>query len=292
MKLMATVEEILRNAGIGDEQVRALDPKTITAFGGVLSEAERVRQEARAAQEQAELAQRSYTDLYQNQIAPSLIQWDEERQRLENERAQIMAENAYYKAQAQGARDAGFIASDAPPFQSGYQQGRDSQGRYVAGAPGATPGSPTFDVNQVYQRAGDAINVLTDISWEHQRLFGQPLPVSPSELVKRADAQRMDPRTYAAREFHWEERRQEMQKKQQEDHDNQIRREVEQRKDREFAEKLGSNPDIRLAQSSRYSDAAKAVRAGTRVDPLTLNEADRQKATRMAIREDLAQEVR
>jgi hypothetical protein len=270
---MATVEEILRQAGYSDSQIAGLDRRTITAFSGVLTEAQQAR-------EAAEQAHRSNVEFYENRIAPSLVQWDEEKSRYENDRARDKAELAFYKTQAEQAKDAGFIPGDAPGFQP-----RDDQGRYVAGAPGSTPGSPTFDVNQVYQRAGDAINVLSDIQWEHERLFGQPLPVSPSELVRKADAVKMDPRTYAAREFHWDQRKQEMQKKEQEKHDDTIRAE----RDRYWAERTGSNPDVRLAQSSRYSDAARAVRAGTRPDPLSLDENQRRAATRSAIREDMAE---
>jgi hypothetical protein len=273
---MATVEEILRQAGYSDSQIAGLDRRTITAFSGVLTEAQQAR-------EAAEQAHRSYVEFYENRIAPSLVQWDEEKTRIENDRTRDRAELAFYKTQAEEARTAGFIPGDAP----GYQP-RDDQGRYVAGAPGSTPGSPTFDVNQVYQRAGDAINVLSDIQWEHERLFGQPLPVSPSELVKRADQMKLDPRTYASREFHWNERKAEMAKEAQQKHDDGVRAE----RDRYWAEKVGSNPDVRLAQSSRYSDAARAVRAGTRPDPLMMTELDRRRATAQAIRDDLAQEVR
>jgi hypothetical protein len=274
---MASVEEILRNAGIGDEQVRALDPKMITAFGGVLSQAEQAR-------EQAELAQRSYTDFYENRIAPALVAWDEDKQRQDNQMAELRAQNAFYKTQNEQARASGFISSDAPGFVP-----RDGQGRYVSGMPGSTPGSPTFNVEQVYQRAGDAIGVLSDIQWEHEKLYGQPLPISPSELVKQADAVRLHPREFASRQFHWEEKRKEMEAKAKEQERNAIVKEVEQRKDREWSERVGNNPNVRLAEPSRYSDASRAVKAGTLRDPLTLNDSERRSATRAAIRADMAE---
>ena len=273
---MATVEEILRQAGYTNEQIRSLDQRTITAFSGVLTEAN----EARAA---AELAQRSNVEFYENKIQPSLVEWDAEKTRIENDRARERAELAFYKAQNEAAREAGFVASDAPGFQP-----RDGQGRYVAGVPGATPGSPTFDVQKVYERAGDAVGILTDIQWEHQRLFNQPMPISPSELVRRADAVKMDPRSYASREFHWEERKAEALKKEQDKHDNEIRAE----RDRYWAERTGSNPDIRLPQASKYADAARAVKAGTMPDPLQMDENQRRQATRQAIRQDMAEEAR
>jgi len=270
-----TVEEVLRQSGFTDDQIRSLEPRAITAFNGVISAAEQERQAA-------ELAQRSNRDFYESQIAPALTTWDEERTRLDNERVRMEAEVAFYKTQNEAARANGFVPANAPTP-------RDGQGRYVANTPGSTPGSPTFDVNQVYQRAGDAVSVLTDIQWEHQRLFNQPLPISPSELVKRADAVKLDPQTYAARTFGWDQKRQELEKQAKESERATIVKEVEARKDREWSERVGSNPDMRRPMESRFGDVAKAVRAGTLPDPLALNETERRTATRQAIRTELAE---
>jgi hypothetical protein len=270
-----TVEEVLKQSGFTDEQIRALEPKAITAFGGVLSAAEQERT-------QAEVARRANEQFYEGQIAPSLVAWDEEKSRLDADHARLAAEAAYYR---EAARAAG-LPMDAPGVQP-----RDGQGRYVAGAPGGTPGSPQFfDVKQVYERAGDAIGTLTDIQWEHQRLFGQPLPISPSELVRKADAVKLDPRTYAARTFGWDAKQQEIAAKQQADHDDKIRREAEQANDRKWAERIGSNPDIRAPQASRFSDIVRARRANEIPDPLEMNETQRRQATAQMIRKDMAEQ--
>jgi hypothetical protein len=274
---MATVHEILKASGYTDEQITGMDQKTITVFNNVLSE-------ATAQREAAELAKRSYVDYYEQQISPALLAWDSEKSQQDNAMAQLRAENAYYRTQNEAARQSGFIASDAP----GYTP-RDAGGRYIPNVAGATPGSPTFSVETVYQRAGDAIGVLADIQWEHERLYGTKMPLSPSELVRQADSVKLHPREYASRHFKWEERRAEMQKQEQEKHDSQIRRDAEQARDRVWAERTGSNPDVRLGQSSRFSDASKAVRAGNRVDPLSLSDQDRRRATAQAIRDDLAE---
>jgi hypothetical protein len=275
-----TVEEVLRQSGFTNDQIASLEPRAITAFSGVLDEAQRAR-------EAAELAQRSNRDFYDNQIAPSLVQWDEERQRVENERATAAAEAAFYRTQAEQAKASGFIPAEAPGFQP-----RDHQGRYMAGA-GATPGSPgLIDMDKLAQRAGDAIGILTDISWEHQRLFNQPLPISPSELVRQADLHKLDPRTYASRQFNWDKRREEMQKAEQEKHDAKIRSEAVAENDRKWAEKIGSNPDVRIGQSSRYADAQRGVKSGNRPDPIMLGESERRAATRAAIRNELAEQER
>jgi hypothetical protein len=276
---MPTVADVLRGSGFTEEQIAALDNRTITAFSGVLSAAEQERQ-------RAEAERQANATFYDQQISPSLAAWDEQQTQVNNEKARLAAEVAFYRTQAEQARASGFIPSDAP----GFEQPRDQGGRYVAGAPGGTPGSPTFfDVNQVYQRAGDAVSVLTDIQWEHQKLFGQPLPISPGELVKQADRVKLDPRTYAARTFNWDARKAEMEKKQQEEHDNQIRKEAEAARDKVWSEKVGSNPDVRMPMASRYADTQKAVKQGLLPDPLTLNESQRRTATAQAIRHEISE---
>lgn len=273
---MPTVNDILKESGFTDEQITALEPKAVTAFTRVLSQAEQAR-------EAAELAQRSNVDFYENKIAPSLANWDEERQRIENARAQAAAEAAFYRTQAEAARTSGFIPADAPGFTP-----RDERGRYVAGVPGATPGSPTFDITKIYERAGDAINLLSDIAWEHEKLYGSKMPISPSELIRQADSVKLDPRTYAAKRFDWDKRREEIQKKEQEEHDAKIRAEAKAESDRQWSEKIGSNPDVRMPVPSRYADLPRAVQSGTRPDPLMLAEGERRAATRLAIRTELS----
>jgi hypothetical protein len=266
-----TVEEVLKQSGFTDDQIGTLDRRAITAFSGVLSQAEQERTAA-------EQARQANADFYDNQIAPSLVNWADEKSRLDGELS-------YYKAQVGSLRNSGFL----PPEPA---QPRDGQGRYVAGAPGGTPGSPTFDVNTVYQRAGDAVGLIADIQWEHERLFGQKMPVSPTELIRQADAVKLDPRTYAARTFKWDQKRTEMEAKTKQDEVDRITKEVEQRKDREWSERIGSNPDVRRPVDSRYTDMQRATKAGTLPDPLMLSESERRQATRAAIRHDAAEAER
>jgi len=318
-----TVEEVLKQSGFTEEQIKALDPKAITAFTGVLTNAETDRQtaekerrDAAAAKEAAELAQRANVDFYENKIAPSLTAWEEEKQRIDNERAKAVAEAAFYRTQAEEAKKSGFIAAEAPSFvpptptpaAPNPNQPRDGQGRYVAGIPGGTPGSPQFfDVNKVYERAGDAVSVLTDIQWEHQKLFGMPLPISPSELVRQADAMKLDPKAYASRTYGWDARRQQMQQEEDKrkadkiaadavapyelklkEKDEQLKKELAE-KDRQWAERVGSNPDVRMPQASRYADISRAVKANELPDPLTLNEQQRRQLTSTMIRKDITE---
>jgi hypothetical protein len=315
---MATVEEVLRQSGFTDEQIAQMDQRAVTAFTGVLSEADRQRQEAKAAQDAAELAQRSNVDFYENKIAPSLANWEEEKQRLENEKARTAAEAAFYRTQAEEAKKSGFIAADAPGFDASRftppnpnpNQSRDGQGRYVANAPGGTPGSPQFfDVSKVYEKAGDAVGVITDISWQYQTLFGKPLPISPTELIKQADAVKLDPMTYASRTYGFDARRQEIQKQEQEARDQKIREEAvkpyEQKvkeaeeagkkavaeNDRKWAERRGSNPDVfQPSENAKMTEIAKAAKTDpTNFDPLSMNEQQRRAHTAQMIRKDITE---
>jgi hypothetical protein len=272
---MPTVEQILRESGFSDDQIKSIDTKAITAFSGVLSAAEQERQAA-------ELAQRSNKEFYEQSIAPSLNAWQEEKMQIDNERARAAAEVAYYRTQNEEAKKSGFIATDAPGFSA------PAQGGYRAAAPGGTPGSPTFfDVSKVYERAGDAVGIIADLQWEHQKLFNQPMPISPTELIRQADAVKLDPKTYAARTFGWDNKRQEIAQQKQQEHDSKVRSEAAAERDKFWAERTGNNPDVRPMVSSRFSDLRRAVSSKDLPDPLALSDSERRKATAAAIRADL-----
>ena len=278
---MPTVEEILRDSGFSSDEITALDKRAITAFSGVLSQAEREKADNVA--------------FYENSIVPALTGWDEEKQRIENEKARVAAEAAFYRTQNEAARSAGFIASDAPGFTP-----RDQGGRYVANAPGGTPGSPQFfDVNKVYERAGDAVGAISDVDWKHRQLFDKPLPISPSELIKQADARRMNPMAYADQTFGFQKREQELQQKRQEEHDAAIRKDAVAERDKYWSERTGSNPDVRRPmESPRMTQISRATREGKPFgpdgvvlkDPLLLNEGERRSQTRVAIRSELSEQ--
>jgi hypothetical protein len=270
---MPSVQEILKESGFSDSEIASMDNRAITAFSGVLSTAERERQ--------------ANVDFYENQIAPSLANWDEEKVRMDNERARIAAEVAYYKAQNEAARASGFIPSDAP----GYQPPRDGQGRYVANG-GGTPGSPTFEPAEIVKRASDGLAMISDVDWRHRQLFDKPLPISPSELIRQADARHISPMVYAEQVFNFKQREQELQQKQQEAHDNAIRKEATEQRDKFWAERRGSNPDVHQPmENPRMTEVARAVKSGTRSDPLQMNENERRQQTRQMIHAELAEQT-
>ena len=275
---MPTVQEILKQSGLSDDQIAAIDGKAVSAFSGVLTIVEQERQQAAAERERAELERRSNASFYDESIAPALNNWA-------TEKANYDGQLSYYKSQLESARAQGHELSEPPA-----QARNAASGRYVTGAPGSTPGSPTYQgIEQLRSEVGGALGVLSDIQWKHQTLYGKPLPISPTELVRQAEAVKLDPATYAARTYGFAEREAELARKTQEEHDAKIRQEAETNVNRQWAEKLGSNPDVRIGQPSRFADVARAVKANERPDPVTLNESQRRQATSQAIHQDIAE---
>jgi hypothetical protein len=337
---MPTVQEILKQSGLNDEQIAALDAKAITAFTGVLSaaeqerqtasqaaqkaeqerqaateataKAEQERQAAAQAQEAAEVAQRSNRQFYDESIAPALNNWG-------NEKANLEAQLAFLKAQNEAGRAAGFIPAEAPAYQAqnypnstdqsqGTQQ-RDAQGRYVANAPGGTPGSPTFTMEAIDQRLGNGISNIGWAMQEYQRLSGgQFLPDSFDKLSEEAGNARLPFRDYVARKYDFAGKEAAVRQKVQQEHDAKVAAEAAapyeaklaeaekakqkaiEETDRKWAEKIGSNPDVKIAQPSRFTEVSRAVKSGDRPDPLGLNEQQRRQATSQAIKHEIAEQ--
>jgi hypothetical protein len=337
---MPTVQEMLKQSGLSDEQIAALDAKAIGAFSGVLTvaeqkeqaaqkahdeaarlaqaaeqakkESDQAAQQAAQAREAAEIAQRSNSQFYEETIAPALNNWGTEKANLE-------AQAAFYRAQNEAARAAGFVPAEAPGFtpqtfqpQSGQPQNvqaRDSQGRYVAGAPGSTPGSPTF-MEEIDQRLGAGLSNMGWIMQNYQRLNnGQFLPDPIDQLAKEAENARLPIRDYVARKYDFAGKEAALRQKAQEDHDAKVRAETAapyeaklaeeqalrkkaiEENDRKWAEKIGSNPDVRIAVQSKFADVARAVKANERPDPLNLTLQQRRQATAQAIRTETAEQT-
>lgn len=270
---MPSVAEVLKATGFTDEQIAALDPKLTSAFSIVLSEAATDR-------ERAEVERRSNLRFYDESISPALTNWA-------SEKAQKDAEVAYFKTQLESARASGFLPADLP------EQPRDASGRYLPNQPGGTPGSPTFTMDQIDARLGSGI---ANVGWamqEYARHYnGQVLPDSFEVLAQEADRLRLPFRDHVARKYDFETRRRETQERQQREHDDRIRRETEDAVNRKWSEKIGSNPDVRIQQASQYSEVSRAVKAGQRQDPLSMNDSQRRAATSQAIRQEIAERDR
>jgi hypothetical protein len=335
---MPTVSELLKQSGLTDEQIAALDPKMVSSFSGILTSADSERQAAQQAaakaeaerkaaaedaakaeqehqaamkaKEEAELADRSWRQFYDESVTPALNTWGTEKANLE-------AQLAFYRAQNDAARAGGFVPQDAPgyvpqaldPSNASAAQPRDPKGRYVAGAATGTPGSPVFTVDAIEERLGNGISNIGWAMQEYARLNeGKILPDPFDSLAKEATNMRLPFRDYVARKYDFAGKQAEMQQKMQQEHDAQVaasavkplqeqlavkEKEWQEKlsaKDKEWAEKIGSNPDVRIAQPSRFADVARAVKANERPDPLNLNEQQRRLATSQAIRHEIVEQ--
>lgn len=314
---MPTVAEILKQSGFSDEDIAKIDARAVTVFSGVLTSAEQAQadavakaakaeadyQAAKAAKEAAEIEKRSTADFWENGNK-NVTFWDEQLKAAQTEAANDKALAAFYKAQNESAKGAGFIPKEAPEFTPVVAP-RAPNGQYVAGTPGATPGSPTYTMTEVRDNLGSVMGTLTDIQWKYSQLYeGKPMPMAPTELVKQAEARKLDPATYAAQVFNFQGREQEIAQKSKETHEAAIRLEESNRakaeydakektlrdefaaKERKFAEaNMGNNPDVRQTVPSKMVEVQRAVEQGTRPDPLKLNDHERRQATQKSIRD-------
>ena len=318
-----TVAEILKASGLDDAAIAALDAKVLAGFNGVLTAAEQERTAAaesakkaeeervaaKAAQDAAELAQRSNRDWYENEVIPNLTSWEDKEKALQTEIANANARAAFYEAQNKGAKDGGFIAADAPAFTPAavVPPVRDASGKFVAGAPGSTPGSPTFKMEDIDNRLGNGLDNGFWAVQEYQRLSGgQFLPDSVSKLAEEASANKLPFKDYVSRKYDFpskmaaiqaqakEKERQEwvaqataplQEQLKQKDKDWQAKLDE---KAKTVAELGGNNPDVRRAAISNYSEVKKAVIDGTRKDPLSMTREERQSEMRKQIHADVA----
>ena len=339
MALTAAQIELLKQTGFSQEQIDALDPRLANVWTGISSAAEQKEKEAVAAaakaeadrkaaeesakqaeaaraaakqaQDAAELEKRSNVEFYETKVMPGLLGFEEEKKQLEAARINAESKATFYETQVKGLKDAGFLPADAPAFavqtippnNTGNNGTRDGQGRFVAG----NNGSPVFDPNTVVSKVGDAYNTINDIMYEHQVLFGKPLPIAPSQLIAQADALKLSPAAYAERTFNFTAKKQEMAEQARREHDEQIRAaerteqetkwkaEVEKVRSeaeasrKKLAEGVSNNPDVRVAVSSKMPEIARAVKAGERPDPLKMTDAQRRQATRTAIHNAIAE---
>lgn len=315
---MPTVAEVLKQSGFTDAEIAALDARAITAFGGVLTSAEQAQADAvakaakaeadyqatKTAKEAAELQDRLNQEFWNNTVNPNLTEWDKKLKEADGARINAEAIAEFYKKQNEGARTAGFVPTEAPAFVPTLPA-RAPSGQYVPNAPGSTPGSPTFTMEQIDQRLGNGVSNIGWAMQEYQRLTGgQFLPDSFDRLAQEATSQKLEFRDYVARKYDFQGKQQAIVQKQAEERDNKIRAEKDAEwqvkleaekataakaladKERAFAEtSMGSNPDVRTAVPSKMVEVTRAVAEGKRSDPLKMNDNERQQATRQSIRE-------
>lgn len=266
---MPTVQEVLKATGLTDDEIKALNPKLVEGVTTILSTAQQEK-------EAAELQRRAVSQTFENEISPALDKWA-------NEKVSYDAKIAAYDAALKSAKEGGFTVPDilnpAKP--------KDESGKFVAGG-NEVPGSPKF-VENLRNEAAVAVSSIMDLNWRHQTLFGKPMPDSPTTLIREAAAQRLDPITYAAKKYDFAGRETTIKAEEQKKHDDAIRAEAKAESDKAWAEKVGSNPNIRPAQASEFSKIEKAVKAGERKDPTMMSRDERHRQTQKAIMQDVSE---
>ena len=293
---MPTIADVLKQSGLSQEQIDALDAKVLKSLGGVLTSAEQAQQEAaqrvqaaqeaaakaeadrkaaetaqaaaRTAQEAAELQKRSVDEFWQNTYNPGVKAWEDERAKLAKAAADAQAEAAFYKTQRENyLKNLGIEPTDAPVFTPSATDTNNNgngnvQGKFV---PSGT-GSPVFDANTVISKVGDGMNTIQNIMWKHQSLYGAPLPIAPSELISKADALKLSPMEYAARTFRFAEKEEEMRIAAAKAHDDEIRAAGAAEKEAEWKKKLeereaefAAKEKLRAEQSANNPDVRVAT---------------------------------
>ena len=267
---MKTVEEVLRETGLTDEQIKALDAKVMTGLTTVVSTAAQTL-------EQAELAKRATAQQYETEIAPALDKWA-------NEKAAQDSRIAAYEAALKAAKEGGFQIPEI--LLKPTETPRSEDGKFVANR-NQVPGSPEFQ-KKLTDDIGGAFSFVAETTWKYRTLYGTEMPDSPVTLIREATAQRMSPTDYAAKKYDFAGKEAAKKAEEQKKHDDAIRKEASDAKDKEWSEKVGNNPNIRQAEVSRFSQLDKAVKAGERPDPLKMNREQRHAATRDTILKDIA----
>jgi hypothetical protein len=311
--------DVLKQSGWTQEQIDALDAQAKTGLTNYVSniyqtaeqkettareasakaEADRKASEeavvaAKEAQEKAELEHRSALDFWNNTFSPGMSAWEAEKSRLAKEAADARAESAFYKAQRESYLGTlGIEPANAPIFTPSPT--------VVPPAPqdpNRTPGTPTFTINEVRDNLGSTLGTLTDIQWKYHSLYGKPMPISPTELVRQSEANKYkDPATYASQIFKFSEKEAEIR---QSEHKKELdayaaaataekeklwKEETDKlkaefnAKERLRAEQSGSNPDVKLPPgSSKFSELQRATKAGERKDPTKMTPLERRQS--------------
>jgi hypothetical protein len=268
---MKTVAEILKETGMTDEQIAALDAKVVTGVTTILSTAQQ-------AQEKAELAQRATNEKFETEISPALDAWA-------NDKAQLSAKMAAYDAALKAAEEGGFKIPDIlkAPITAATPP-RQPDGKFVAGP----TGSPEF-VQGLKDEVGNAFAFVADTTWKYRTLFGTEMPDSPTTIIREASAQRMSPGAYAAKKYDFAGKEATRRAEEQKKHDDAITAAAIAENDKKWAERVGSNPNVRQAEASRFSTLQKAVDAKERPSPIGMSREERHRATSQAIQKEIAE---
>lgn len=267
-----TVAEILKETGMTDEQIAALDPKVSAGLTAVVTT-------ALTAQEKGEEALRLQRQQYDTDIAPALDKWG-------NDKASYDAKIAAYDAALKAAEEGGFKIPDLLKTQAAASSAattRAADGKFVAGP----TGSPEF-VQKLRDDIGGAFSFLADTTWKYRKLYGQEMPDSPTAIIREAAANRMEPQAWAEKKYNFAAKEAEQAKAaRQAEIDTAVKTEKA-KWDKELAESGGNNPMVNRAQQSDFSKISSAVKANERPSPIGMTREERHKATQQSIQKEIA----
>jgi len=262
--------DILKAAGLDETKIKEIETEAT-------AEAARIKAEADAALAAAQTERAGLKEWWEKEATPEL-------NKIASERDAAAAEAAFYRTQAESAKKDGFIPKEAPGFQPPTDPNatpRDGQtGRFVAGK-NEVPGSPQYLTADL---AMQALTTTAELMGEHQYLFGEPLR-NFSELTAEAQRQSGLGRRVTAREV-WEQkykvadRRQAMEAAAKKTAEDAIRKDERERVEREYAERGGSNPNLRSGETSSFATIARAERASKDVPVWQRPTNERRKADR------------
>jgi len=247
-----------------------------------------------AAKDAAELANRNVTDFWNNTYNPGVAAWEKERNDLAKKASDAAAEAAFYKAQREGYLGTlGIKPEDAPTFTP-------PASTTPAVDQNKTPGTPTFSEDAFLKRVDKGVFTIQDIGWKYQQLYGTPIPISPSDLVAKADAIKLSPMEYASRTYRFAEKEAEHRAAEAKRHDDEVATAAKAAEAADWKAKLdareaefaaterkraeqaitSSNPDTKLPPgSAKFTDLKRAVAAGERPDPTKMSSAERRQLT-------------
>ena len=232
---MASLQEILKNAGIKDEVIAGLPPEVVTSLTGYAADADTRLSAAEKALLEANDLKTTLDSYTESEIVPKLTR-----------AAEIETKLAAYEAAVAKAKEQGFNI-ELPNLPGGNP-------------PAAVPGSPArggnvapgFDPAKFQNVVGSVIAQVADVSNEYQRLYGTPMPDNFESLAAEAERMHKPIFQYAAEKYKFADRKQQ---KAQEIKDAELKAAREAGKQeaaKEFAERGGNNPNLRRGVDSRF----------------------------------------
>lgn len=247
---MSSVREILQQSGIDEYTINSLDERVTGALGNVLAKAEQDKM--------------SVDQFWTNTYNPGVSQWEAEKSDLARRIAASEARNAALERERQVLAEQGLV-TESPVTP------RNDRGQYV------TPGTPTFsgDANDIVSRASMGLAQIADVDYRHRALFNAPMPITPSQLIKEADARGVDPLSYAEQRFGFSKKETEIAAQREKEKEQAIRDDERRKMTSQYTDSGGSfNP---MTASTSMSAIRRATQAGERKDPLKLDAAGRRK---------------